>query len=186
MVYWFPQGFISSECTFPCVRGTRFSKFFRVHLAVSSLYCILEVHGLLVSLGFHSPGNSLFHVSEVRSFAASSWFHSPVSILSHLSEVHCFLVPHGFISSEYTFPCVRVSWFTGFIRVSFTTEFTSPCFRGAWFTGIFRVSFTREFAIPCVRGVCFAASSWFHSPVSVLSRLSEVHCLLVSSGFQLQ
>ena len=137
MVYWFPQGFISSECTFPCVRGTRFSKFFRVHLAVRVLSRLSQVHGLQLSLGFHTPESSLSCISEVHGLLVSSEFHSPLNSHSHVSEVH------GLV---------------GFIRVSLTSEFTFLCVRGALFSGFFRVSITSEFTFPCFK----VAVYWFH------------------------
>ena len=63
---------------------------------MSVLSRVSEVHGSLISLGFHSPGNSLFCVSEVRGFAASSWFRSPVSVLSRVLEVHGLQLSLGF------------------------------------------------------------------------------------------
>ena len=134
---------------------------------MSSVSPVSEVHGLVVSLGSHSPFSSLF----VCFWGAPYWCphgSSLVSTLAHVSEVHIFVI---------------------FLRVSFTSEFISPCFRGACLSGFIRVSFTREFTFPCVRGVWFTdlirlvVSSGFHSPVSVLSRLSEVRGLLVSLGF---
>ena len=61
-VYWFPQGFNSSEYTCPCVRGTRFSNFFRVSFTCEFTFHLSEVHSLVVSLGFHSPVSSVSHV----------------------------------------------------------------------------------------------------------------------------
>ena len=116
---------------------------------------------LLISLGFHSPGNSLFHVSEVHGFATSSGFHSPVSVLSLFQRCTVCWFPHGFISTEYTFPCVRGTRFSNFFRVSFTCEFT--------------------FHLSEVHG--FVLSSGFHSPVNSVSPVSEVHSLVVSLGF---
>ena len=146
----------------------------------------------MVTLQFFSTVSALSHVSEVHSLLFHQgflhhWEHLPVCQRCMVYRFH-----QGFLHQGIHFSvcqmCV-VHWFnqvSGFLRVSFTSECTFTCFTGAWFTGFFQVSFTREFAIPCVRGACFAASSWFHSPVSVLSRLSEVHRLLVSSGFPLQ
>ena len=117
--------------------------------------------------------------------------------------IYCF--PHGFISSEYIFPCVRGTqfsnffrvsftteltflsvrgaWFTRFFRVSFICEFTFLSVRGGWFTGFFRVSFTTEVTFTRVRGALFTTFLRVSSPVSALSHVSEVHDLVISLGF---
>ena len=61
----------TSEYTFLSFRGAPFSGFLMVSSPVSTLSHVSEVHGSLVSLGSHSPGNSLFCVSEMRALAAS-------------------------------------------------------------------------------------------------------------------
>ena len=70
---------MSSEYTFPCVRGTRFSNFFRVSFTCEFTFHLSEVHGFVLSSGFHSPVNSVSPVSEVHGLVVSLGFHSPVS-----------------------------------------------------------------------------------------------------------
>ena len=190
------SGFIrvsfTREFTFLCVRCVWFTDLIRFmvssgfHSVVSVRSHVSQVHGSLVSLGSHSPGNSLFCVSEVRALRLHHgfihlWVYFPI-----FQRCMVYLFPQGFISIEYTFPCVRGTRFSTFFRVSFTSEFTFPSVRGAWFTGFCRVSFTHEFfsSVPDVHNL--VVSSGFHSPVSALSCLSAVHCLLVSSVFHLQ
>ena len=70
---------MSSEYTFPCVRGTRFSNFFRVSFTCEFTFHLSEVHGFVLSSGFHSPVSSVSPVSEVHGLVVSLGFHSPVS-----------------------------------------------------------------------------------------------------------
>ena len=149
---------MSSEYTFPCVRGTRFSNFFRVSFTCEFTFHLSEVRGLVVSSGFHSAVSSVSPVSEVHGLVASS-------------------------TSEFTFPSVRGAWFTGFLRVSFTREFTFPSSTRTQFSGFIRVSFTSECAFLSFRSALFTTFLRVSSPVSTLSHVLEVHVLVISLGF---
>ena len=78
---------------------------------MSSLSHVSEVHGLVVSSGFHSTVSVPSHVSEVHRSQLSLEFHLPVSSLSCVSDMHRLVVFYGFIHQ----------WFS---RISVISEFT--------------------------------------------------------------
>ena len=104
---------MSSEYTFLCVRGTRFSNFFSVSFSSEFTFMfqrctvytfhqvsftseftsrVSEVHGLVVSSGFHSPVSVLSLLSKVHSLLLSLGFHSPGNSLFRVSEMHILVV----------------------------------------------------------------------------------------------
>ena len=60
-----------------CFRGAPFTGFLRVSSPVSTLSHVLEVHVLVISLGFYSPVSVLSRLSEVHGLQVSLGFHSP-------------------------------------------------------------------------------------------------------------
>ena len=154
-VYCFIRVSFTREFTFLCVRCVCFTDLIRLvvssgfHSPVSVRSHVSQVHGSLVSLGSHSPGNSLFCVSEVRALRLHHgfihlWVYFPV-----FQRCTVYWFPQGFNSSEYTCPCVRGTRFSNFFRVSFTCEFT------------FHLSEVHSLVV----------SLGFHSPVSSVSHV---------------
>ena len=155
-VCWFPQLSFSGEFTFPIVRGAQ----------------------------FHSEVSSHSRVSEVHSLSFSSGFLSAVSSLSPVSEVHNLLISLAVsFSSEFTFPSVGGAQFTGSITVSFSSEFTFSSVTGAHFIDFIRVSVSGDFTFPSVRGAQFGVFVWASLSREFTFLMAEVHSFLISSGF---
>ena len=151
----------SSEFTFSSVTGAHFIDFIRV--SVSGDFTFPSVRGAQfgVFVWASLSREFTFLMAEVHSFLISSGFHSLVSSLSRVWEVHSLFFHHGLIQLWVHFPeCERC---------------TVHCF--------IRVSFSGEFTLRTVRGAQFIVSSRFLFPVSSLTRFSEVHSILISSGF---
>ena len=187
---------VTSEITFPSVRGAWFTGFFRVSFTRE----------------FTFPCSRRTQFSGFIRVSFSSDCTFPCFTGARFSGF--FRVS---FTREFTFPCVRGAWFCGFIVVSFSCECPFPSFRGAPFTGFlgvsspvstlahvsqvhvlvislgfhsavsslwcvqgawlnvyFTVFFNREYTFTCFRGAQFTVSSGFHSPGNSLFRVSDV------------